>query len=333
MRGRPDARKVRVTEPPGSLAASLMKRVNFFAVALACAAAPLCIVLSAKADLAQLNDGAPLLFIKSSGGQITVRPTEANGMVRIPGNPSGVRMDRFNVDRNMGSNIVLPAFPGQCGGGGLLRRKRPCIGGPVRLPLNNLREGPHGVAITNPGGDLSVGVPQRFDAMFVNAGASPVLLEQTRGPFIIVGDNDVTLRGVGPRGWVRTTRGTVDVRNPAGALRVDTQSGSITMQTGPALEAAQVSSVTGDITWTLNGTGTGPYRVMAGSGVVRVLLRPGIAANVDVVSENGSVVNNMDPSVANVLLSRPHAVSLTVGGGGAQLTVHSMSGTVIISPA
>ena len=350
MRVRKSGVKVRVTGPAGPLAASFMKRVNLLAVVLASAAAPLCIVLSAKADLAQLNDGAPLLLIKSNGGQITVRPGEPDGMVRIPGNPQGVRMDRFHVDRNSFSSVNLPAFqcPGVRGGGlpraltprasvpsggARMNGARPC-GGPVRIPLpNNMREGPYGVAITNPGGDLPVGVPNRFEAMLVNAGSSPVLMERTRGPFVIVGDNDVALRGVSGRGWVRSTRGNVDIRNPIGALRVETESGPITLETGQGLNAAQVSSMTGDITWTLEGTGTGPYRVQAGSGTVRILVRPGVAANIDAVSDNGIVVNNLESSLANVLLSRPHAVSLTVGGGGAQLTVHSMNGTVIIAPA
>lgn len=338
MRAQPNEVKVKLIGPPGPLAASIMKRVNVLAVVLASAAAPLCIVLSAKADLAQLNDGAPLLIIKSNGGQINIRPGEPAGMVRVPGNPQGVRMERFSVDRNAFSNVTLPPF--QCAGsqhprGPVPRREvgRPC-GGPVHVPmLNNLREGPHGVTITNPGTDISVGVPNRFEAMLVNAGASPVVMERTRGPYIIVGDNDVTLRGVAGRGWVRSTRGFVDIRNPIGALRIETESGPITLQTGPALEAAQVSSTSGDITWTLNGTGTGPYRVAAGYGTVRILVRPGVAANIDAVSESGVVVNNLDPSAANVLLARPHAVSLTVGGGGAQITVHSTNGTVIIAPA
>ena len=337
-----------MTGPASPLAASFMKRVNLLAAVLASAAAPLFIVLSAKADLAQLNDGAPLLLIKSNGGQITVRPGEPDGLVRVPGNAPGVRMDRFNVDRNAFGNVNLPAF--HCTGGqrsvppAMTRGKvphpqanvapaRPC-GGPVRIPLlNNLREGPHGVAITNPGGDLSVGVPNRFEAMLVNAGASPVLMERTRGPFIIVGDNDIALHGVSGRGWVRSTRGMVDIRNPVGALRIETESGPITLETGPGLNAAQVSSMSGDITWTLEGTGSGPYRVQAGTGTVRILVTHGVAANIDAVSDNGVVVNNLDPSVANVLLSRPHAVSLTVGGGGAQLTVHSTNGTVVIAPA
>ena len=344
MRARPSERKVKATRPLGSPCATTMNRLNLITAVLAIAAS-VAVALPASADLSQLNDGAPLLLIKSNGGQLSVRPGEPDGMVRIPGNPQGVRMDRFNVNANTSSSWVLPPLrcAGTMGGGQAYARSsraafnapngRPC-GGPVRIPLpRGFREGPHGVAITNPGGDLSVGVPTRFEAMVVNAGSSPVVVERTRGPFIISGDNDVTLRGVTGRGWVRSTRGAVEIRGPAGSMSIDTDSGPITLRTGPAFAAAQVSSTSGDITWTLNGTGTGPYRVSAGGGTVRIFVRPGVSANIDAESENGFVINNLAPAAANVLLSRPHAVSLTVGGGGAQMTVHSVDGIVLIAPA
>ena len=345
MCARPSKRKVKSVEPPGSLAANTMNRLNRLAAVLSIAAASLGVALPASADLSQLNDGAPLLLIKSNGGLLSVRPGEPDGIVRIPGNPQGVRMDRFNVNVHSSGSWILP--PLHCAGSmrhasthghgsraGLAEPSgRPC-GGPVRIPLpSSFREGPHGVAITNPGGDLSVGVPTRFEAMVVNAGASPVVVERTRGPFIISGDNDVTLRGVTGRGWVRSTRGAVDVRGQAGSMRIDTDSGPITLQTGAAFGAAQVSSTSGDITWTLNSAGAGPYRVSAGSGTVRILVRPGVSANIDAVSENGFVINNLPSAAATVLLSRPHAVSLTVGGGGAQMTVQSVDGIVLIAPA
>lgn len=327
--------KVKAKGTRGSFGSVVMKRKNFFAVALAAAAAPLFIVLSAKADLAQLNDGAPFVVIKSTGGQgqITVRPSEPNGLVRIPGSAPGVRMERFNV--NSTERIDWPKIGGggQCGAAGFRGRFRPCIGGAVHLPLNNLPEGPHGVFVTNPGGDLPIGVPNRFQAMVISAGTSPVLMEQTRGPFFIDGESDITLHGVAGRGLVRTTTGTVSIRNPGGGIRIETASGRILMQSGPALDQAQIGSQQGDIEWTINGVGQGPYRVFAGSGIVKLLVRPGIALNIDAVSTGGTVINDLDPAMATVIFARPHAVSLAVGGGGAQITVQSQSGTVIIAPA
>lgn len=309
-----------------------MKRFNFLALALGAGAAPLFLVLSAKADLAQMNDGAPLIFIKSNGGQITVRPGEPNGMVRIPGNPPGVQMSRFNVNREAHGKFVLPPIRG--GGGG-----RP-FGGPrpFNIPqrqfnVPNLQEGPHGVQIDNPGGDLPVGVPSHFEGVVINAGASPVLMEQTRGPYLIVGQGDVALHDVGGFGWVRTS-GNVEVRNPSGGMGVEEiGAGRIILQSGPSLERAQIASVNGDVEWTINGVGGGPYRVNAGTGLVKIFVRPGVGANIDAYSTGGSVVSYLDPSVANVTFARPHAVSLVVGGGGPQITIENRFGNVIIAAA
>ncbi|HEV2908681.1 MAG TPA: hypothetical protein VGX02_05345 [Candidatus Eremiobacteraceae bacterium] len=322
-----------------------MKRINFLAIALGVLAAPLAVVLSAKADLAQLNDGAPLTVINSTGGRITVHPGESNGMVRVPNNAPGVQMSRFNVTQSMGTFCVPrpQEFFGQRPQtiSGKPRGFRPPPPNPNPNPNANqncrltrlpLREGPHGVAINNPGTDLEVSVPSQMELMYIKANASPVLMERTRGPYIIIGQNDVALHGVAGQGYVQTA-GNVDARNPAGVLTVATSVGRIVLQSGPALERVQLFSLQGDIEWTIAGVGGGPYRVNLGSGAARLYVRPGIGANIDATSIGGSVVNLLDPSVANVGFSGPHAVAMTVGGGGAQIIVHSQNGSITIAPA
>jgi len=304
-----------------------MKRINLLAVALAAAAAPLVLVLSAKADLAQMNDGAPFVIIKSNGGQITVRPGEPEGVVRVPGNAPGVQMNRFMVNREQYGKFTVPGFrggrPGPFGRPGFIIPPRQ-----VSLPL---REGPHGVSIQNPGGDLPVSVPNRVEAMVINAGASPVLMEQTRGPYGIVGQNDVTLHGVSGQGFVRTS-GNIDVRNPAGRIRIDqVAAGRITLQSGPALDWAQINSLNGDVDWVFNGGGGGPYRITTGSGAVRIFVRPGVGASIEAFSSDGTVTSTVDPSMVNVTAAQPHSLSLTVGGGGPQIIVVSTSGNITIS--
>ena len=222
----------------GSFARIIMRRINFLAIALGVLAAPLAVVLSAKADLAQLNDGAPLTVINSTGGRITVHPGEPDGLVRVPNNAAAQRPQAFENKRgyhppgqNPNLNPNLNANPN------------------CRVTHLPLREGPHGVAINNPGSDLEVSVPSRFELMYIKANASPVLMERTRGPFIITGQNDVALHGVAGMGYVQTA-GNVDVRNPAGILGVATSVGRITIASGPALERLQLYSQSGDIEWT-----------------------------------------------------------------------------------
>ncbi len=309
---------------------TIMKRINLLALALAAAAAPLCIVLSAKADLAQQTGGPPVVTIRSQGGQITVRSGEPDGIVRVPGNAPGVQMSHFNVSAQE-IRMVFPGERGQAGGNRGGRRPYSFPARPFNVP--NLNEGPHGVAIVNPGNDLTVGVPNKTEAMFINAGPSPVTMEQTHGPFVIFGQGDIALHGVQGRGWVRTPAGNMDIRDPSGALRLETATGRIAMQSGAALDRAEIYSQNGDVEWTINGAGSGPYRIIAGSGIVRLFVRPGIGVNIDASSDTGTVVNNLGPGIADVSLARPHALSLTMGGGGAEITVHSVGATVIIAPS
>jgi hypothetical protein len=312
---------------------AFMKRLNLIAIALAVLAAPLVIVLSAKADLAQLNDGAPVTVIKSSGGRIYVHPGEPDGVVRIPGNPAGVQMNRFNVDPQTMSTLCFPrpqAFAvrrGIRGGGAAAGNAGGCT--PHKLPL---REGPHGVTINNPGSDIEVGVPNRVELMYIQGGASPVTIERTRGPFFITGQGDVTLRDVVGQGAV-LTQGNIDARNPQGVFTGGSVNGRIALTSGAPLDRAQLYARFGEIDWTIEGLGNGPYRVQTDSATARIFVRPGVGANIDATSDGGTVTNQLPPSAADVGFAGAHAVSLTVNGGGPQITIHSKSGNIIIAPA
>lgn len=309
---------------------TFMKRFNHLAIALAALAAPLLIVLSAKADLAQLNDGAPVMRIESTGGRILVHPGEPDGMVRIPGNPPGVQMNRFDVPAQASVCVPRPQamMPRRGGRPGLAPQQAGCV--PHTF---NLRPGPHGVSINNPGSDIEVGVPNRVELMYIKAGASPVTMERTRGPFFITGQSDVALHGVAGAGTVLTL-GNIDARNPAGNLTAGTLNGHIMLVSNAALDKATlVARDAGDIDWTIEGVGGGPYRLQLGSGTAHVYVRPGVGVNINATSVGGVVSNSLDPSVAEVGFAGLHAATLTVGGGGAQITVYSQSGNIIVAPA
>lgn len=320
----------------GPLTHPFMKRSKIIATALAALAAPLVIMLSAKADLAQSNDGAPVINIKSTGGRIYVHPGEPDGQVRIPGNPVGVQMNRFNVDPQTMGTFCFPRPQSLAATRRGFRpgAPAPTAGGaagctPHKLPL---REGPHGVAITNPGSDVELGVPNRYELLHIEAGNSPVLIEHTRGPFFITGQNDVTLHNVAGQGAVLTA-GNIDSRNPQGSFVGGSSNGRITVVSGAALEHTQLYDRFGEVDWTIEGLGGGPYRVQTDSAAVHIFVRPGVGANIDATSDGGNVINQLDPSIAGVGFTSPHAVSMAVNGGGAQVTVHSKSGIIIIAPA
>ncbi|HXM17513.1 MAG TPA: hypothetical protein VN934_01740 [Candidatus Tumulicola sp.] len=308
-----------------------MKHSQILASLLAAAATVTTVLVSANADLARLTDGPPVVTIHSKGsGAITITPGDFGG-VRVPGNPPGVQISRFNVSRQAVGRIVLPRQMG---------RNRSSAGPRFfTLPGRNfnlpgVRDGAHGIALENSGGDMNVEVPNHVEALLINAGASPVTLDRVGGPFVIVSDSgDVTLRNVTGHGLVRTISGNVDVRGFSGNVHIETAFGRVTMQSSAGLDHAEVVDLRGDVDWTFNGVGAGAYRIFSGQGLVKVTLRPGIGATVDAQSDGGTVTNYFDPSAADIRFLRPHALSLAVGGGGAQITVHSKNGSVVVAPA
>ena len=330
MRDSPPQGKVEPRGARGPFTPTFMKRFNHLAIAVAALAAPLLIVLSAKADLAQLNDGAPVVRIQSNGGRILVRPGEPDGVVRIPGNAPGVQMNRFDVPAQASVCVPRPqALMPRRG----VRPGAPPQQQPACVPHNfNLRPGPHGVAINNPGSDIEVGVPNRTELMYIQGGASPVTMERTRGPYYIQGRGDVALHGVAGAGTVLTL-GNIDARNPAGNLVAGTLNGHITLFSNAALDRATlVARETGDIDWTIEGVGGGPYQVHLGSGAAHIFVGPGVGANIVAQSDLGIVTNLLDPSTTDIGSSRPHAVAMSVNGGGPQIIITSQAGNVTIAP-
>jgi hypothetical protein len=57
-----------------------------------------------------------------------------------------------------------------------------------------------------------------------------------------------------------------------------------------------------------------------------------MGAYVDAQSDTGTVVNYFDPAAAQVRFASPHALSLSLAGGGPEITIYSKSGGVIVSP-
>jgi hypothetical protein len=308
----------------------IMQRTKIYAAILGAAAAVASVLFCANADLARLTDGPPVVTINSKGtGTITVTSGDFAG-VRVPGNPAGVQISRFRVTRQQMGRIVLPSQMNATGGGG----RRPLMLRARNFALPGVRDGAHGVALESAGAGMNVQVPGRVEALLINAGPSPVVLDHVSGPFVIVSDTgDVTLRNVTGRGFIRTTSGNVDIRGATGNVHVETVSGRVTMQSAAGLERAEVVDLQGDVDWTFNGIGAGAYRVFNGQGLVRVTLRPAVGATLDAQSDEGTVANYFDAGQADIRFARPHAVSLSLGGGGAQITVHSRSGTVVVAPA
>ncbi|SRR5579872_362604 len=267
---------------------------------------------------------APVLTIHSTGGTVHVYSADAAAVHVIP----GAGGQRINVSRfTPGQFTRGPMLPAQQVCRGFGRRFR-CYRLPARqFILPQTLYGSEGVHVENPGGDMSIGVPNHVGAIFINAEQGNVEVERLRGPFIIQAAGDVRLKNVYGRGLIRTTSGNVTLTGVGGDVHLVTAGGFVTVY-GSAAEKADVESQGGAITWRFAKVGTGPYKFSSGQGAVHLQFLPGVAAQVDAQSATGSITNLLPGALTTG--SQQHVLSVPVNGGGPEITVTSTSGDVTI---
>lgn len=267
--------------------------------------------MPAFADQVVQTTTPPVVVIHSTSGLVSVMRGDI-GSVRVSGAATATTFEMTSDDQG----IMLP------GGMGFPAR---------RLKLPGVRQGTMGVRVDNPGGDVTVYVPQRVGAVLVKLDDGDAALSQFRGPYVVVTNGgSVDLRGLSGFGHVRTTTGRVTMARVGGNLHVETTLGSVEGD-GMMTERADIRTQGGDIDWSFARVAGGPYRFTSGGGNVRVALNGDAAANIDAQSRQGSVVNRF-PRSAAIRFRSPHAMSMSVRGGGPQITAASGSGIVEIGP-
>jgi len=267
----------------------------------------------AVADQTVSTPEAPVVVIHSSSGLLTVT-TGDDGDVRVVGGNNPTATTFHITSGNQGTMIPR--------GMGLP---------PRRFTLPGVREGTLGVRIDNPGGDMTVYVPQRDAAVLVKLDDGDAALSQFRGPYVVVTNGgSVDLRQLAGYGHIRTSTGRVTMTRVAGNLHVETTSGSV-MGTAMLAERAEVKTEGGDIDWGFEGLSGGPYRFTSTTGNVHVMLDGRQAANIDAQSTRGSVVNRF-ARMASVRFRSKHAMSMSLAGVGPESTAASQSGVVEIGP-
>ena len=281
-------------------------------LALVAAAAALFLALPARADQIVSTPQAPVVVIHSVSGLITVAHGD-DGDVRVTGSPDATAT---TFQTGSGQGMLLPrglGFPSR------------------RFSLPGISEGTLGVRIENPGGDATVYVPQRVAAVLVRLDGGDAALSDFRGPYVVVTNGgSVDLHSLFGFGHVRTTTGRVTMTGVGGNLRVETTSGSV-MGTSMLTERAEVKTQSGDIDWGFGRLAGGPYRFTSGGGNVRLGLNGLEAANIDAQSTQGNVINRFGrPN--DIRFRSPHAMSLSLRGGGPEITASSQSGMVEIGP-
>jgi hypothetical protein len=326
-------------------------------VALATIFAAFAVVATAAAACADQTSplsGAGLVAIKSTGGNVTIAVGNP-GEVRIVG-PDRVIVRHFAVSADADGHIMLPQQGPGAGGaaspapGGNASGPPAAAGspgnnggantgmgrggfGPRSFTIPGLQDGSDGLSIVNrTGSDVTVYVPPMLAGLIIGAGPGDVSASNLSGSYVIVtGRGAVNLQNVSGRGLVRTWAGPITLNSVAGVLGVESARGTVTARE-MSVTQADVLTQTGNVDWEFSTLGRGGYRFNSRAGNIQVGLAPDAAANVDAQSESGSVVNAFGRHRGNVRIVNRHALSMSLRGGGPEITASSKFGRVTIRP-
>lgn len=287
----------------------------------------------ARADDVVDTTTPPVLTVHSNGGTITITAGDGSNVRVLSGAAQRVKVSRFTPNRFDNTHIMLPErFVRVRYGRGFRMYRLPAR----QFAVPMARFDNEGVNVENPGGDMSIAVPKRVGAIFINAESGNVAIEKLRGPYIISATGgSVNMRNVAGRGLIRTTSGNITLGGVGGDVHLQTASGAITVFASYA-DRADVVSEDGPITWRFASIGDGAYHFRSKLGAIHLGFRPGVAAQVDIQSDTGNVQNLFagTPYAASavVRVSLPHALSIAVNGGGPEVTATTTGGDITVEP-
>jgi hypothetical protein len=309
---------------------------------------------AACADQTSPLSGDGLVVIRSISGNVTIAVGNP-GEVRIV-SPEKLVMRHFAVSADADGHIMLPQQgPGAAGAASPSpddgASTQPAADGapvsdtganpaaarggfgPRSFTIPGLQDGSDGLSIVNrSGGDVTIYVPPMLTGLIIGAGPGDVTASNLSGSYVIVtGRGGVNLQNVSGRGLIRTWAGPVTLNNVAGVLGVESARGTVTARE-MSVTQADVRTQSGDVDWEFSTLGRGGYRFNSQRGNIQVGLAPDAAANVDAQSESGSVVNAFGRRRGNVHIFNRHALSMSLRGGGPEITASSKFGRVTIRP-
>jgi len=288
---------------------------------------------TALADDVVNTQTPPVLTVHSTGGTITLTSSD-DGNVRVTsGSGQQARVNRFDPSQMGAAHIMLPEqFVRQPYGHGFRVYHLPAR--QFNVPMAHF--GSEGVNVENPGGDMSIAVPKRVGAVFINADAGNVAIQRLHGPYIISATGgQVHMQNVYGRGLIRTTTGDVTLGGVGGDVHVQTASGAVTVY-GSTANSVDVQTDSGQIYWRFARCGTGVYRFRSHGGAIRLGFRAGASAQVDAQSDTGTVQDLFPsaPGIGSAVVNQAsqHALSMAVNGGGPEITVTTTSADISIEP-
>jgi hypothetical protein len=141
------------------------------------------------------------------------------------------------------------------------------------------------------------------------------------------GNVDVTAGGT----WVRakTASGTITIRGPGEDVGATTVSGTISMLSS-GMRRARIESVTGDLSFSGWLTRDGALAIENHSGTIDILLPSDIYADFELSSYHGTIRNEFRPYTPSAGQGSAEQVFSNGGGGGADISVRTFKGSIVL---
>jgi DUF4097 and DUF4098 domain-containing protein YvlB len=215
-------------------------------------------------------------------------------------------------------------------------------GSRIRVGVDTERN-PHGVVSS-----LEVRVPLRSrlqiesfaGSISVSDVSGTVKAETVNGSITVTGqareiqaetvNGSVEVSGASKDTHVESVNGSVTVRGASGELQASTVNGRLEVS-GGTFSRAHLETVSGSLSFEGALTSGATLEAETVSGSVELALPPSVAADFSVSTFSGSVDNAFGPAAMRVGRHTPEKeLQFSTGGGGASVSVHTLSGSVTL---
>ena len=277
---------------------------------------------------------APLLHAQSGEHRIDRRmPVDQDVSLRIHNMEGSIRIEAWNRD--------TLAISGTVSGG---PTNRFYIGGSRRAAKMGV-EGP--LELDQPPAHLYIRVPARAKVWVKSASANIYLTGLSGGVDAFSTSGTIRFEGEPDQLNVETMDGNVELTAGGTWIRAKTASGAITIRGGgedvgattvsgsinilsAGMRRARMESVTGDLSFSGWLTRDGALAVENHSGTIDILLPLDIFADFDLSSYHGTIRNEFRPYTQPAGQSSAEQVFSNGGGGGADITVRTFKGGIVL---
>lgn len=138
----------------------------------------------------------------------------------------------------------------------------------------------------------------------------------------------ITLEGLTGAVSIETVSGSVKVRSDLEELEIEAISGIVEIEATSRLRSASVEMVSGRIEMTGDLHPSGDYSFSSVSGSITLRVPANASADYEIETFSGSIDNAFGPRPEKAELLPSKSLSFSVGSGGADVTIETLSGSI-----